>query len=359
MRIRRAPAVPILELLMNDLHAGWLQIPAIQAAWEKLRPFVVETPLLEWRGFGIQEALGPSTRVTVKLELFQHTGSFKARGALMNLLALDQQALARGVTAVSSGNHAIATAFAARELKSSAKVVMLQSANAARVALCRAFGAEVLISKDGATAFRLAQQIVADEGRTMVHPYDGRDTMLGTASLGLEFGRQAGPFDAVVIPIGGGGLCGGMAAAIKQAMPDCRIFGVEPVGADVMHRSFAACAPCEAGAVRTIADSLGAPFTTAMSYGLCRKFVDELVLVDDAQTRFAMALMFRELKLAVEPAAAVAAAALLGPLASRLKGLHVGIVACGANIDFQSYSAHIAAAPDVLGPRVELSPGPL
>jgi threonine dehydratase len=313
----------------------------VRAARQSLRAHLVETPVHWWQGLELEGLLGRHTRVAAKLELLQRSGSFKARGAVLNLQALDAAARARGVTAVSSGNHAIATAFAAREFGASAKVVMLESANPARVELCKSYGAEVLMAADGASAFELAQRIIAAEGRTLVHPYDGALTILGTATLGLEFAEQAGELDAVVIPIGGGGLCAGMAAAIKQAQPGCLVFGVEPSGADVMHRSFALGGPAPATPVRTIADSLGAPFPTPMSYGLCRRYVDELVLVEDAGMRNAMGLIFRGLKLAVEPAAAAATAALIGPLRTRLQGLRVGIVVCGTNMDFASYAAFL------------------
>ena len=313
----------------------------MREALDALRPYLVETPIHAWSGVEIPATIGGDSRVLVKLELLQRSGSFKARGAVLNMLALDAASVARGVTAVSSGNHAIATAFAAREFGASAKVVMLQSANPARIALCERLGGEVLMASDGATAFALANRIAAEEGRTLIHPYDGRQTILGTATLGLEFAIQAGPLDAVVIPIGGGGLCAGMAAAIKQLNPACLVFGVEPVGADVMHRSFALGGPAQAAPVRTIADSLGAPFTTAMSFGLCRRFVDELVLVEDDDIRRAMALIFRELKLVVEPSAAASTAAVMGPLRTRLSGLRVGLVLCGTNIDFLTYSEHM------------------
>jgi threonine dehydratase len=313
----------------------------IHEALDALRPYLAETPIHSWKGVEFPALIGGDTRVVVKLELLQRSGSFKARGAVLNMLALDAESLARGVTAVSSGNHAIATAFAAREFGSSAKVVMLQSANPARVALCERLGGDVLMAPDGTSAFALANRITAEEGRTLIHPYDGRQTILGTATLGLEFASQAGTLDAVVIPIGGGGLCAGMAAAIKQLNPACLVFGVEPTGADVMHRSFALGGPAQAAPVRTIADSLGAPFTTAMSFGLCRRFVDELVLVEDEEIRGAMALIFRELKLAVEPAAAASTAAVIGPLRKRLAGRRVGLVLCGTNIDFLTYSEHM------------------
>src|SRR5262249_36584139 len=153
--------------------------------------------------------------VSLKLELFQRTGTFKPRGALNVMLGLSAEQRTRGVTAVSAGNHAIATAYAARSLGISAKVVMLASAHPARVDRCRRLGAEVEIGPDGASAFERAHQIESEEGRSFVHPFEGPMTALGTATIALEWFEQAGPLDAVICPIGGGGLCAGLATAMK------------------------------------------------------------------------------------------------------------------------------------------------
>src|SRR5207244_2034332 len=196
--------------------------------------------------------------------------------------------------------------------------VMPRTANPARVAGCRAYGAEVELVDDVHQAFERVRRIEAEEGRTFVHPFEGPLTALGTATLGLEIHQQAGPLDAVVVPIGGGGLCAGVASAIKQLQPGCRVFGVEPEGADSMHRSFRSGKPESIDKVRTIADSLGAPHAAPYSFALCRRFVDELVMVDDAQIRAALQLLFRGAKLAVEPAGAVYTAAVCGPLRERV-----------------------------------------
>lgn len=315
----------------------------ISATRSLLEPHILRTPIHRWEGRELESRLA-DTEVTLKLELFQHTGTFKARGALSVILRLDEAQLARGVTAVSAGNHAIATAFAARKVGASAKVVMMASANAARVEACRAYGAEVLLAPDGKSAFELAGQLEQDEGRAFVHPFDGPNTILGTATLGAEWMEQAGALDAVIVPIGGGGLCAGVAGAISLVRPDCQVFGVEPIGADTMSRSFAAGSPQSRADVATIADSLAPPYALPYSFALCRRHVDELVLVDDGQIRDAMALLFREMKLAVEPAGAAATAALLGPLRERLRGKRVGVLACGANIDIETFAAHIRAA---------------
>jgi len=313
-------------------------VEAIRANRERLGNLVRETPVWRWQGLELEAIVGADTDVFLKLELFQHTGSFKPRGALTVMLNQDADGLARGVTAVSAGNHAIAVAFAARLLGTTARVVMPKSANPFRVARCRAYGAHVELVADVQQAFARVQQIQEEEGRIFVHPYEGPLTALGTATVGLEFATQAPELDAVIIPIGGGGLCAGMACAFKQLQPRCQVFGVEPVGADTMYRSFLAGAPQAIDRVRTIADSLGAPYALPYSFEMCRTFVDEIVLIEDAEMQQAMGLLFTDMKLAVEPAGAAATAALCGPLLSRLRGKRVGVIVCGANIDLKTFA---------------------
>lgn len=288
------------------------------------------------------DAALPGTNVFLKEELFQRTGTFKARGALSVMLDLDAAALGRGVTAVSAGNHAAAVSYAARALGTTAKVVMPKNANPARVEACRAMGAHVELAEDVHAAFDRAKQIEEIEKRAFVHPFEGPLTALGTATLGLELSEQVKDLDAVVVPIGGGGLCAGVAAAVKLMRPSCRVYGVEPEGADSMHRSFAAGSPQSIEAVRTIADSLGAPYAMPYSFALCRQYVDELVLVSDDQILRAMYLLFRSAKLAVEPAGAAATAAALGPLRDLLRGKKVALIVCGANIDAASFGRYVA-----------------
>jgi threonine dehydratase len=323
-------------------------VAAIREARATLGARVHTTPVWPWTSPTLAARLGPTAQVWLKLELLQVTGTFKARGALLHALALTAEARARGVTTVSAGNHAMALAYAAQATGTTAKVVMPETSNPGRVAGCRAYGAEVVLVPSVHAAFAEVQRIVADEGRTFVHPFEGPVTALGTATVGLELAEQVQELDAVIIPIGGGGLCAGMATAIRALQPSCEIIGVEPEGADTMHRSFAAGSPQTIAAIRTIADSLGAPMAAPYSFALCRRAVDRLVLVDDAGLRAAMALMFRELKLACEPAAAAAACALLGPLAPTLRDRRVGVLVCGSNIDIASFHAQVAAAePDV------------
>ena len=316
----------------------------IRDAHGMLAPHVHATPSWAWRSDELRRAAG-DVEVILKLELFQHGGSFKPRGALTVMLGLPPDALARGVTALSAGNHAIAVAYAARVVGTTAKVVIPRTASPVRIARCRAYGAEVVLVEDVHEAFHVVAEIEKAEGRAFVHPFEGPRTALGTATLGLEWWEQAralgAPPDAVIVPIGGGGLCAGIASAVKQLSPSCEVFGVEPEGADTMTRSFASGRPESIDRVRTIADSLGAPHAAPYSFALCRRFVDEIVRVDDDAICRAMALLFADMKLACEPAGAAATAALCGPLRARLAGRRVGVLVCGSNIDPETFHTHV------------------
>jgi threonine dehydratase len=320
-------------------------IDAIRANRARLGDLVLKTPIRFIEDDALAAAVGASTRVWLKEELFQKTGSFKPRGALSVMLDLDAAALARGVTGVSAGNHAISLGYSSRQLGTTAKVVMPKNANPFRVQVCREFGAAIELVENVHEAFARVREIETNEGRTFVHPYEGPKTALGTASVGVEFLdqiREAGAsLDAVIVAAGGGGLTGGVACAVKQMSPKTSVYVVEPEGADSLSRSFKAGSPQAIEAVRTIADSLGAPRCEPYSFALNFRFVDEVVLVSDDQIRAAMRLIFRVAKLAVEPAGAAALAALMGPLRERLEGKSVGLVVCGANIDPETFCKHI------------------
>jgi len=314
-----------------------VNIVAVRELQEQLRNHLVRTPVV--RCAGLEQRLGGDTQIYAKLEFLQQTGTFKARGALAALSSLDVQQLRAGVTAVSAGNHAIAVAFAAQAFGTSAKVVMMESANPFRVERCRHFGAELVFGRDAHQAFDLADSIKAEEGRFLVHPFEGPDIVQGTAGVGIEICDQVPSFDAILVPIGGGGLCAGISSAVKQLNPGCAVYGVEPAGADSMHRSFRSGKPEAIEKVTTIADSLGAPFALPLSFSLCRDNVDELLLVDDSQLRAAMGILFRDMNIAVEPACAATTAALLGPLRERIRGKRVVLVFCGSNIDWQTFAS--------------------
>lgn len=317
-------------------------VDEIREAKKKLHYRVRETPVWRWQGEEPEELFGADSEIWLKLELLQYGGSFKPRGALINMLELGDGQRERGVTAVSAGNHAIAVAFAARSLGITAKVVMPESANPARVERCRRYGAEVILVEDVHRAFEKVKQIEKEEGRAFIHPFEGPLTALGTATVGLELMEQVEDLDAVVVPIGGGGLCAGISAAVKQLDDTCRVYGVEPEGADTMSRSFASGKPEAIDKVDTIADSLGAPHAAPYSFALCQRYVDRIAKVTDRQMAVMMKRMFEEMKLALEPAGASAAAAAAGPLRSELEGKKVGIIVCGSNIDLGTFHRNIS-----------------
>lgn len=317
-----------------------LTLAEIRAARALLGDRIRTTPVQPLAGPAVDAALPAGTRVTLKLELFQHTGSFKARGALVNTLSLTEAERARGICAISAGNHAIAAAFAARAVGASAKIVMKEGANAFRVAETRRYGGEIVFEPEFQAAFRRVEEIREKEGRTLVHPFEGLRTAMGTGTLGLEFIEQAPDLEAVIVPIGGGGLAAGLATAIRQAKPACKIYGVEPFGADSMFRSFEAGSPQSLAKIDTIADSLGAPYALPISYALCRASIDEIVRVEDREMVAAMRFLLENARLAVEPAGAASTAALLGPLRERLAGRRVGLIVCGSNIAAEAY-AHL------------------
>jgi threonine dehydratase len=305
---------------------------------QRLQEWLVRTPVLRCRA--LEDRLADDVEIHAKMEFLQQTGTFKPRGALSVMLQLDSDQLKAGVTAVSAGNHAIATAFAAQAVGTSAKVVMTRTASPVRMAACRSYGAQVVLADDVHVAFDMVDAIREQENRHFVHPFEGQDVVTGTATVGLEICQQIGAFDAAIIPIGGGGLCAGISSAIRQLNPGCEIIGVEPEGADSMHRSFASGKPESIKKVLTIADSLGAPFAMPYSFEVCRQNVDELVMIDDEQIRDAMNLLFTDMKMAVEPACAATTAALAGPLRNRFAGKKVVLVLCGSNIDWQTYATH-------------------
>lgn len=318
----------------------------IRVARERLGTRVITTPVRRIADHALAAELGPRTGVWLKEELFQHTGSFKPRGALTVMSRLSPEALTRGVTGVSAGNHAISLAYSAQQLGTTAKVVMPRTANPYRIQLFRELGGIAELVDTIHQAFERADEIVAEEGRTLVHPFEGPLTALGTATVGLEFMMQMAEtqttLDAIIVASGGGGLTGGVACAVKQWRPGIAVYVVEPEGADSLHRSFAAGSPQTIEAVHTIADSLGSPRAEPYSYALNKRFVDEIVLVTDDQIREGMRMLFRSAKLVVEPAGAAAMAALRFPLRERLEGQQVGIVVCGGNTDAITYAKHLS-----------------
>nr|MBX2886238.1 pyridoxal-phosphate dependent enzyme [Granulosicoccus sp.] len=270
------------------------------------------------------------------LELLQVTGSFKPRGAINNVMHGHE--LQRGITAFSAGNHAIAAAYAARIHQIPATVVMPRSANSFRVNQCLQQGAQIEYGEDIAALLDIVERLQHNHGMTLVHPFEGEHTAAGTATLGLEFSEDAGALDAVLVPVGGGGLIAGVAAAFQQLQPQCRVYGVEPEGAAGMCASLDQGGPVATVDVNTIADSLGAPMHTPYAFSVVSQCVHQMFQVTDEDIKHAMRRLFQDMKLAVEPACAAALAALL-KYNDVFQGRRVGIVACGSNIDLATYQS--------------------
>jgi threonine dehydratase len=309
----------------------------LRAAREALAGRTRRTPVWAWPADDVAESLGDGAELLLKLELWQHASCFKARGAMLHVLSLSADERARGVIAASAGNHAACVAFAANAAGVSAKVVVPRAVSPARLAICRRYGANVVIVDDIHAAFAEMQRIQQLEQRVVVHPFDSPWMVLGAADVAVEFAEQVGRLDVLVVAVAGGGLCAGAAAAMHVVQPECAVFGVEPSGADTMARSI------EAGTLQrlqgtTIADSLAAPYASERTLQLCRAFSRGIVRVDDAEILDALRALFSTMKLAVEPAAAAALAAVRGPLRDRIRGKRVGIVLCGSNIDPDAYA---------------------
>ena len=309
----------------------------IQAAQTALAGQVIETPVLPLTSARWDGLLPECESVTLKLELFQQAGSFKARGALLGMTNLSEDQRAAGVTAASGGNHALAVSWAAKAAGVDALICMPKATDPGRVAGCEALGATVTLHNDIASAFE-AMNTAAAAGRVMMHPFEAEHMILGSATCGAEYVGQAPEVDTFVIPVGGGGMISGMACAIKQLRPDARVIGVEPYGADSMSQSFAAGEPVKIDKVTTIADSLGAPLAMPMSYEVARAYVDEVVKIEDVEMLRAMDIYQNVLRLTAEPACAASLAAIMGPLKDRLAGCNVGIIACGSNITLTRYA---------------------
>ncbi|MGJ8622227.1 MAG: threonine ammonia-lyase [Yoonia sp.] len=317
-------------------------LDAIKAARRAVQGDLIEAPVLPLTSARWDGILPDCAGVTLKLELYQQAGSFKARGALLGLRGLDPAQRAAGVVAASGGNHALAVSWAAQQAGVDALITMPRATDPARIAGCRALGATVQLYDDMAAAFA-AMNAAAEQGRVLMHPFEADHMILGSATCGLEYAEQAPQVDTFVIPIGGGGMISGMACAIKQARPESTVIGVEPVGADSMSQSFAAGAPATLERVATIADSLGAPYAMPLTYAVARAHVDRIVRISDADMLRAMGQYQDVLRLTAEPACAASLAAITGPLRDELAGRHVGIIACGSNISLDRYAALMAA----------------
>lgn len=309
-------------------------ITQIKRVAQSLEGKLIRTPTVSYAGASISGLEASS--IFIKLELLQRAGSFKARGALNNMQQLSDGG--NGVTAFSAGNHAIAIAFAANQCGVSAKVVMPKTANLFRVERCKYWGAEVVFGDTIGDLISIVETLQHEEQRLLIHPFEGVRTTEGSATLGYELCSDIQDLDAVIVPVGGGGLISGVASAVKQLQPNCLVIGVEPFEAKGMAQSIAEGAPLDSVRVNSIADSLSAPMHLPYSFSLVQQYVDQMVQVTDDQLRAAMRFMFDEMKLAVEPACSAAMAALHGPLREQMAGKRVALIACGSNIDMATYN---------------------
>lgn len=312
----------------------------INNARQAIKNTLIETPVLPLRSSKIAPFLPAEAEMYLKLELFQHTGSFKARGAYLGVSSLSSEAMAKGVVTFSGGNHALALSWAARQSNVSVKVVMMETADPLRIEGCRQMGAELVLAKDMISCSNLVKAICEDEGRTYLHPFNDPTMVLGSATCGAELISQMPPLDVVVLPVGGGGLIAGMATAIKLHNPDTIVIGVEPEGCNNMTRGLAAGKAVAMDKVNTIADSLGAPETLDYSLNIVRQHVDEVITVTDAELAAMMLRMRESLSLMVEPACAASLAGALGPLRQRLAGKRVGLLACGSTISPERWASN-------------------
>lgn len=309
-----------------------ITLESIDAAQQEIAGRIIRTPVLDLRQTGLEDLLPKGCTATMKLELFQKAGSFKARGNLLSVEALSPEQLAKGVTAASGGNHALALAWAAKTAGTSAKIAIPKTADPIRIEGCRALGAELVLCDSILEVFPKMHEIAKAEGRSIIHPFEGVGMSLGAATCGAEMFADAPDLDVVILPVGGGGLISGMAAALKLLNPNIEIFGIEPFGADSMYQSFQSGSPQSLDKVDTIADSLGSPTALPYSYALTRANVTDIIRVTDDDLRQTMRVMNESLKLMVEPACAASLTGALGPLKSYCEGKNIGLLACGANI---------------------------
>ncbi len=303
----------------------------IQAASERIRPLAKRTPVMRSRGF--DEASG--VKAFFKCENFQTSGAFKIRGAANFLRSIPKADLPRGVVAFSSGNHAQAVAVAARDLGVKATLVMPEDAPKLKLAATRAQGAEIVIY-DRFTQDRAAigAKISAETGATLVPPFDHPWIVAGQGTTALELLEEVPDLDAIVVPIGGGGLMSGCSIAAKHMRPGIHVIGVEPAAANDAALSMAAGKRIEIAPPDTIADGLRVPQLGELTFSIIHKNVERVLLVSDDEIREAVKWLLLRMKILVEPSgAATAAAALFKKLPPGLE--RVGIVLSGGNVDFE------------------------
>jgi len=297
---------------------------SIARTYGLIRSHVRRTPILEAGGdeFGLGDF-----RVIFKLELLQHTGSFKARGAFTNLLT--RETPATGVVAASGGNHGIAVAFAAMKLGKPAHIFVPEVSSPAKTARIREYGAELIVSGDRyADALAASQAWAAKSGALQVHAFDQPETLLGQGTTGLEFEEQFEKLDTLLVAVGGGGLIGGIAAWFAGRV---RVIGVEPEAAPTLAHALSAGHPVDAPAGGVAADSLAPKRVGSLMFPIAQRYVEKVVLVPDETIIAAQQKLWDVLRVVAEPGGAAAFAALLSGGYRPREGERVGVLVCGGN----------------------------
>ncbi|MFI5794539.1 threo-3-hydroxy-L-aspartate ammonia-lyase [Streptomyces sp. NPDC051677] len=301
----------------------------VRDAAARLKGVAHRTPVLRSRT--LDRIVG--AEVLLKCENFQRVGAFKFRGAYNAASRLAPEQLARGIAAYSSGNHAQAVALAARELGTTAVIVMPEDAPRSKRAATAGYGAEI-VTYDRYAGDRVAigEALAAERGLALIPPYEHPHVMAGQGTAALELLEEAGELDALLAPVGGGGLIAGSATALKGLRPGIRVVGVEPEAGDDTKRSLEAGRRVEIPVPRTIADGQALHTPGELTFSVNQRLVDAIVLVSDDEIRAAMRFAFERLKIVVEPSGATPLAALL---AGRVDGLprRVGVIVSGGNID--------------------------
>jgi threonine dehydratase len=312
----------------------------VRAAAERLRGVAHRTPVARSRS--LDDACG--AQVFVKCENLQRVGAFKFRGAYNFLASLASPERIAGVVAFSSGNHAQGVALAARLLGISATIVMPSDAPAVKLAATRELGAHVVLyERERSHREEIAREIAAEKGATVVPPFDDPRIVAGAGTAALELLEDVGELDAVVVPLGGGGLISGTALAAHGIDSATAIYGVEPQSGDDFAQSLARGERVTIGVPRTIADGLQTTAPGVVTFAIAREHVSGVVTVTDGELREAMRFAFERMKLVVEPSGAAAIAALLQRRIPELVGKRVGAVVSGGNIDAARYA-------DLIGP---------
>ena len=309
-----------------------LSINNISKVYKSLKPYINITPLLKSDNH-LSDIL--NTNLFFKYEFFQKSGSFKLRGAINNILKYGDKKLSNGITAVSAGNHAIAASYVANLFNLKNKIFIYDTSNNYRIDTCKNLNANIVFTNVN-NAFTDVKK-AEEEGYKFIHPFDGPNTLQGTATLGYEINEQYKNFDNIIISIGGGGLISGVGACIKQLNPNCKIIGVEPEGARGMTESLKKGYPLNKVNVSTIADSLSAPLHMDYSFKVAKNVIDEIITVTDQEMIDAMIFVSEKLKLFLEPACVCGLAALKYKLKRKLLNQNTLLIFCGSSIDYKSW----------------------